>query len=149
MLQDVCTSRAARLLSRRQIACLSITFRRPKPSPPAGQFIIDMLPNNTIAPIQSSSATLRLIPGPPNNSRQNIQPVLPPAVSVPVVCRPTLAETAFPHVVVVNPTPHPTPPETPILHNTFCPTQLLSEHLLPPLPSPVLMMPPPRWAERR
>ena len=65
-----------------------------------------------------------------------------PAVSVPAVCLPTLADPLFPRVVVVNPTPHPTPPATPILHNTSCSAQLPSEHLLPPLPSPVLVMPP-------
>lgn len=93
-----------------------------------------MLPHNAIP-------SLRLPPA-EQHSRDKVDPVTLPAVSLPTVCLPStpiLADSVFPRVVVVNPTPHPTPPATPVLRNAASPAQLPSEHLLPPLPSPALM----------
>lgn len=67
-----------------------------------------------------------------------------PVVSLPAVClprTPPTEEATFPRVVIVNPTPHPTPPATPIINSNPSSVypQLPSTHLLPPLPSPMLL----------
>ena len=116
-------------------SCLSISFSRPKRNPSVGQFIVDILPHNEFPPVRLPSAAQRSIPNPAKSVRENLHPVPP----LPAVCLPPLTDSASLRVVVVNPTPHPTPPATPILNNTSSATQIPSEHLLPPLPSPLLM----------
>ncbi|OAX42714.1 hypothetical protein K503DRAFT_766506 [Rhizopogon vinicolor AM-OR11-026] len=102
---------------------LSTSFR-PKSSPFVGQIIIDMLPNNL------------LIPEKPRSRYPIPQPTVP---SVQLPSTPASIEAPFPRVIVVNPTPQPTPPMTPYINNdppgTSQPPSVL---LLPPLPAPVL-----------
>ncbi|KAG1729862.1 uncharacterized protein EDB91DRAFT_1158861 [Suillus paluster] len=100
---------------------LSTSFR-PKSSPFVGRIIIDMLPNNVIISDKPSPR----------------QPTVP---SVQLPSTPTSTEAYFPRVVVVNPTPQPTPPMTPSLDDDPPGTsQPSSTFLLPPLPPPVLTM---------
>ncbi|KAG0702840.1 hypothetical protein DFH29DRAFT_919994 [Suillus ampliporus] len=101
---------------------LSTSFR-PKSSPFVGRIIIDMLPNNVI--ISDKPHVLQ-------------QPTVP---SVQLPSTPASAEAYFPRVVVVNPTPQPTPPMTPSLDDDPpSASQPPSTFLLPPLPPPVLAM---------
>ncbi|KAG2364583.1 hypothetical protein BDR07DRAFT_1330441 [Suillus spraguei] len=102
------------------------TSFRPKSSAFVGRIIIDMLPNNVLIPDKTPS------PCPLQ------QPTMP---SVQLPSTPTSAEAYFPRVVVVNPTPQPTPPMTPSLSEQRTgASQPPSTFLLPPLPPPALMM---------
>lgn len=87
------------------------TSFRPKSSSFVGRIIIDMLPNSVLIP-------------------------QPPTVQLP-----TPQQDYFPRVVVVNPTPQPTPPMTPSLsEEPTSASQPPSTFLLPPLPQPALIM---------
>ncbi|KAG2146105.1 uncharacterized protein EDB93DRAFT_1251070 [Suillus bovinus] len=104
---------------------LSTSFR-PKSSSFVGRIIIDMLPNNALIPDKT--------PSPPSLQ----QPTVP---SVQLPSTPTSTEAYFPRVVVVNPTPQPTPPMTPSLsEEPIHASQPSSTFLLPPLPPPTLIM---------
>ncbi|KAG2347852.1 hypothetical protein BDR05DRAFT_996189 [Suillus weaverae] len=104
---------------------LSTSFR-PKSSSFVGRIIIDMLPNNVLIPDKTPSPC----------SLQ--QPTVP---SVQLPSTPTSAGGYFPRVVVVNPTPQPTPPMTPSLNEEpTSASQPPSTFLLPPLPPPALIM---------
>ncbi|KAH7913810.1 hypothetical protein BJ138DRAFT_1145327 [Hygrophoropsis aurantiaca] len=106
---------------------------RGKPSSFVGRIIVDMLPNNVLVSDKpgSSPAGPRLVTSQPPQYR--------PVPSVQLPSSPTSSEASFPRVVVVNPTPHPTPPTTPILHNDRPGApQPPSTYLLPPLPPPAL-----------
>lgn len=101
-----------------------------------------MLPNSAIERIRSPSAGKGPLLSPLSASREIIEPHK--YMTLPAVCLPSTPPTSgsAPRVVVVNPTPHPTPPATPILTHANPVVrghQLPSTHLLPPLPSPVLM----------
>ncbi|KAF8434182.1 hypothetical protein L210DRAFT_3649355 [Boletus edulis BED1] len=114
------------------------SFTRGKSTPCVGRLIVDMLPNHLFIPQYKSShaTTAKLVTPPPT-----VQPFRSCDLNVPHVQLPTTAETPFPYVVVVNPTPHPTPPTTPILHDdTPGAPRPLSTFLLPPLPPPALRM---------
>jgi len=119
-------------------SCFSLSIGCHKSSPTMGTFIVDILPQIAVPPTRLPSVTQT------DTFREKLHPVKLPPVTLPTVCLPStpspiLADlSVFPRVVVVNPTPHPTPPATPILRNVTSPA-LPSEHLLPPLPSPVLM----------
>jgi hypothetical protein len=103
---------------------LSTSFRTKSSS--VGRIIIDMLPNNIHIPDKTPSP---YSPG---------QPTVP---SVQLPSTPTSAEAYFPRVVVVNPTPQPTPPMTPSLsEEPIGISQPPSAFLLPPLPPPALIM---------
>ncbi|KAH7926383.1 hypothetical protein BV22DRAFT_1087227 [Leucogyrophana mollusca] len=106
-----------------------------KPSSFVGRMIIDMLPQTVLVckkPTNSLGAP-RALPG----ERQKPQQPQVPSVRLP--SSPSSTQTSFPRVVVVNPTPHPTPPTTPILHNDRPGApQPPSTYLLPPLPPPAL-----------
>ncbi|KAF8557064.1 hypothetical protein OG21DRAFT_398937 [Imleria badia] len=109
---------------------------RGKSTPCVGRVIVDMLPNQLFIPQCKSTpaaTTKAVLSTPP--------PTVQPSrdLNVPFVQLPSSAETPFPRLVVVNPTPHPTPPTTPILHDdTPGAPQPLSTFLLPPLPPPAL-----------
>ncbi|KAG1905388.1 uncharacterized protein F5891DRAFT_1170427 [Suillus fuscotomentosus] len=104
---------------------LSTSFR-PKSSSFVGRIIIDMLPNNVLIPDKTPS---------PCSLQQ------PPVPSVQLPSTPTSTEAYFPRVVVVNPTPQPTPPMTPSLsEERTSASQPPSTFLLPPLPPPTLIM---------
>lgn len=118
--------RTSQFSSGTPVAPLLTTSFRPKSSSFAGRIIIDMLPNNILIPDKTPSPC-------------SLQQATVPSVQLPST--PTSAEAYFPRVVVVNPTPQPTPPMTPSLSEE--PTgasQPPSTFLLPPLPSPALMM---------
>lgn len=103
-----------------------------------GRLIVDMLPNQIFIPHRKSSSaatTITVLSTPPPTT----QPSRASDLNVPLVQLPTPAHAPFPRVVVVNPTPHPTPPTTPILHDdTPGAPQPPSTFLLPPLPPPAL-----------
>ena len=109
-----------------------------KSTPCVGRLIVEMLPNHIIIPqCKSTSATTTtvLLSTPP----PTVQLSRSVDLNVPHVQLPTIAEKPCPRVVVVNPTPHPTPPTTPILHDdTPGAPQLPSTFLSPPLPPPAL-----------
>ena len=111
---------------------------RGKSTPRVGRLIVDMLPNQLLIPQRKSIpaiTTVAVLSTPP----PTVQPSRSCDLNVPLVQLPTSAETPFPRVVVVNPTPHPTPPTTPILHDdTPGAPQPPSTFLLPPLPPPAL-----------
>ena len=114
----------------------SSSFIRGKTTPCVGRLIIDMLPNHLVIPQTKST---------PASTARAVLSTPPPTVqpsrdaNVPFVQLPAAADALFPRVVVVNPTPHPTPPTTPILHDdTPGAPQPPSTFLLPPLPPPVL-----------
>ncbi|KAH0825779.1 hypothetical protein J3R83DRAFT_8873 [Lanmaoa asiatica] len=114
------------------------SFTRGKSTPCVGRLIVDMLPNQLFIPQRKSTpvtaATAVLSTPPPS-----VQPSRTCDFNVPLVQLPTSAQAPFPRVVVVNPTPHPTPPTTPILHDdTPGAPQPPSTFLLPPLPPPAL-----------
>lgn len=110
---------------------------RGKSTPCVGRLIVDMLPNQVFVPQCKSTpaTTMAILSTPP----PTVQPSRSCDLNVPLVQLPSSAETPFPRVVVVNPTPHPTPPTTPILHDdTPGAPQPPSTFLLPPLPPPAL-----------
>jgi hypothetical protein len=111
---------------------------RGKSTPHVGRLIVDMLPNQLLIPqrkLTPAITMMAVLPTPPPTA----QPSRSCDLNVPLVQLPTSAETPFPRVVVVNPTPHPTPPTTPILHDdTPGAPQPPSTFLLPPLPPPAL-----------
>ena len=115
------------------------SFTRGKPTVCVGQLIVDMLPNHLPLPQRkpSSASTATMLPSP--MSPPTVRPSESRESDVPLVQLPAPAEPPFPRVVVVNPTPHPTPPTTPILHDDppGAP-QPPSAFLLPPLPAPAL-----------
>ncbi|KZV60928.1 hypothetical protein PENSPDRAFT_619649 [Peniophora sp. CONT] len=109
-----------------------------------GRIIVDMLPENkidTTPPSRRPSVT-----GPPEPvsfradssslPTPDVETVAPfPTVVLPPISTNlgTTAPTAFPRVVIVNPTPHPTPPATPAPHSSaLVAPQPLHTHLLPP-----------------
>lgn len=117
-----------------------------------GNFIIDILPDEFIVPPSASnqlpktsqdratSGTDSSVPTLTNNSPQTVvqpRPLVPlPTMQLPSTPPPdTLTTPGFPRVVVVNPTPHPTPPATPHLTQsvTAFPAGPASTHLLLPL----------------
>lgn len=103
----------------------------------AGRLIIDILPGKLsfAAPSEKPQAAKRprptLISDPSTPSR--------PVVSVQTPSTPPSAASNFPKVVVVNPTPHPTPPATPQMPPRATPAFPSSAqaptHLLPPPPT--------------
>ncbi|KAG2756801.1 hypothetical protein P692DRAFT_20867853 [Suillus brevipes Sb2] len=104
---------------------LSTSFR-PKSSSFVGRIIIDMLPNSVLIPDKMPSPC-------------SLKPPTVPSVQLPST--PTSAQGYFPRVVVVNPTPQPTPPMTPSLsEEPTSASQPPSTFLLPPLPQPALIM---------
>ncbi|KII85260.1 hypothetical protein PLICRDRAFT_701423 [Plicaturopsis crispa FD-325 SS-3] len=100
-----------------------------------GQIICDMLPNHITPPPRSPTVEHAA----PNPELVQPQPEVP---SVRLPGNPPAMP--FPKVVVVNPTPHPTPPATPHPHHpsAVAPDHVSSAHLLPPLPPPALTVPP-------
>ncbi|KAG8213478.1 hypothetical protein J3R82DRAFT_12015 [Butyriboletus roseoflavus] len=108
---------------------------RGTPTSGVGRLIVDMLPNQIFIPqpkSTSATTTTAVLSTPPSTVRSS-------DLNVPVVHLPTPAQSTFPRVVVVNPTPHPTPPTTPVLHDdTPGAPQPPSTFLLPPLPPPAL-----------
>ncbi|KIK97464.1 hypothetical protein PAXRUDRAFT_824897 [Paxillus rubicundulus Ve08.2h10] len=125
-------------------AAPSTSFSRRRPSSSVGRIIVDMLPTHALIPekrsLPSTTATTTTM------SLANAAVVLPmscdPRVpSVPLLATPTLTEASFPRVVVVNPTPRPTPPSTPMLdEDSPGAPQPPSTFLLPPLPPPALRL---------
>ncbi|KAG9314786.1 hypothetical protein JVU11DRAFT_3871 [Chiua virens] len=117
---------------------------RGKPSPRVGRLIVDMLSNQFSPPQRkpntASLSTMAVLSTPP----PTLQPPRSCEPNVPLVQLPATPEGPFPRVIVVNPTPHPTPPTTPILHDdTPGAPQPPSTFLLPPLPPPALRPPVP------
>ncbi|KAH7881745.1 hypothetical protein F5I97DRAFT_675628 [Phlebopus sp. FC_14] len=111
-------------------APLSASFSRGKSAPFVGRIIVDMLPNNVLVREKRFSPSTPAAECP----RMDLQV---PSVQLPST--PPSTQEAFPRVVVVNPTPHPTPPTTPILHDDVPGApQPPSTFLLPPLPPPPL-----------
>ncbi|KIJ60358.1 hypothetical protein HYDPIDRAFT_32324 [Hydnomerulius pinastri MD-312] len=122
---------------------LSTSFGRGRSSPFVGRIIVDMLPNNVIIsekrPSPSSPSTARSTALRPPSLPQAPTPSILQVPSVQLPSTPASTEASFPRVVVVNPTPHPTPPTTPILHDDIPGApQPPSTFLLPPLPPPAL-----------
>ncbi|EIW57139.1 uncharacterized protein TRAVEDRAFT_20847 [Trametes versicolor FP-101664 SS1] len=95
-----------------------------------GKMILDILPRKVDVDSEKKLARHPIIvqPKPIVASLPSVH--LPPSSSQP-------GETSFPRVVVVNPTPHPTPPATPHLSHppNLTAAAHTSTHLLPPLPA--------------
>ncbi|KIJ13152.1 hypothetical protein PAXINDRAFT_117466 [Paxillus involutus ATCC 200175] len=145
------TPERPRIYPSRSAAPPSTSFSRRRPSSSVGRIIVDMLPNNTLLPEKRSLPSTTAM----TTTSSTHSAVVPPIScdhripSVPLLATPTLTEASFPRVVVVNPTPRPTPPSTPMLdEDSPGAPQPPSTFLLPPLPPPALRLrqpqPPPQ-----
>ena len=121
----------------------------PKSPPRAGKIIIEILPDTLVIPPRSpkpaerksssTSGTSTVIPTATANTPQSTTtatlPSQRPVISVPSNTTSPSTSLGFPSVVVVNPTPHPTPPATPLALRPVSGISALapaSTHLLPP-----------------
>ncbi|KAH8092627.1 hypothetical protein BXZ70DRAFT_448689 [Cristinia sonorae] len=118
---------------------------QPKSAPRAGKFIIEILPDTLNIPPRSSKPTERnsstsgtppSIPTVVANTAQATTPPQRPVITVPSNTTSPSHSLGFPSVVVVNPTPHPTPPATPQALRPVVPGApafpAASTHLFPP-----------------
>ncbi|KAI0819287.1 hypothetical protein BC628DRAFT_1342326 [Trametes gibbosa] len=102
-----------------------------------GKMILDILPRKVDVHAEKNLSRSPAVPS-------ILQP-RPVVASVPRMQLPStpahLPATSFPHVVVIVPTPHPTPPATPGISHppTLAATAQTSSHLLPPHPARSLM----------
>ena len=124
-------------------SCLCISFGQKTPYTSVGKFIVDALSGSSMSLVHPSRHRLGMQSS-ATMDETNPTPITAtlPLVSLPAVClprTPPTEKTTFPRVVVVNPTPHPTPPATPTSHPSTVHPQLPSMHLLPPLHSPMLL----------
>ena len=125
-------------------SCLCISFGRPT-NTSVGKLIVDTLSGSAMSLVHPSQYRLGKvqrdsIQSPATKDETNPTPITTlPLLSLPTVYLPPTEKATFPRVVVVNPTPHPTPPATPISNSTSVYAQLPSMHLLPPLASPTLL----------
>ena len=117
----------------------------PKAAPRAGKIIIEILPDTLVIPPRSpkpaehtsatTSGTSTAIPTVAATTPQGTVSPQRPVISVPSNTTSPSTSLGFPSVVVVNPTPHPTPPATPLALRPVSGISALapaSTHLLPP-----------------
>lgn len=115
----------------------TIASPRPRSLPAVGKIICDILPEKIILPPRQ--------PPPPELMACTVNVATPSPVlftTVSTLLTPTTSTTGvppFPKVVIVNPTPHPTPPATPLsshqVHHTgLNPISHLPSHLAPGRP---------------
>ncbi|KAH9173791.1 hypothetical protein EDB89DRAFT_1884888 [Lactarius sanguifluus] len=115
--------------------------RRPRPlssrskpnPPPVGKIICDMIPDKLdLAAAKTPSVLVN--PDPvivaADPGAMLVAPI--PSMLLPPPSTPPTAVGIFPRVVVVNPTPHPTPPATPIPAGPPSPIPSSAQHLAPP-----------------
>ncbi|KAH9052701.1 hypothetical protein EDB87DRAFT_1656128 [Lactarius vividus] len=107
---------------------------RSKPNlPPVGKIICDMIPDKLdLAAAKPPSVLVN--PDPvivaADPGAMLVAPI--PSMLLPPPSTPPAAVGAFPRVVVVNPTPHPTPPATPVPAGPPSPIPSSAQHLAPP-----------------
>ncbi|KAH9957133.1 hypothetical protein BC827DRAFT_1227745, partial [Russula dissimulans] len=108
---------------------------RPIPNPPVGKIICDMIPDRFyLASIKPPTRPLLPKPDPIIVAADPGAMVVPPIPSMllPPPSTPPPSGGLFPRVVVVNPTPHPTPPATPVPADHPTPLPSTGQHLAPP-----------------
>ncbi|KAI9439508.1 hypothetical protein H4582DRAFT_2074805 [Lactarius indigo] len=107
---------------------------RSKPNPPpVGKIICDMIPEKLdLAPAKLPSVLVN--PDPVIVAADpGVMLVAPiPSMLLPPPSTPPTTVGIFPRVVVVNPTPHPTPPATPVPAGPPSPLPSSAQHLAPP-----------------
>ncbi|THH29477.1 hypothetical protein EUX98_g4704 [Antrodiella citrinella] len=115
----------------------------PKAASRAGKIIIEILPDTLVVPPRrnlnlkeckptSSGTTSAVIPTVVANPHPSNVPLQRPVISVPSNATSPSTSLGFPSVVVVNPTPHPTPPATPQALRPVSGAPTFATHLLPP-----------------
>ncbi|KAA1479005.1 hypothetical protein DENSPDRAFT_846016 [Dentipellis sp. KUC8613] len=117
--------------------------KRTKSNSSVGQIICDMIPDKLVVSTAKRSPSVGDKVAPVNASTLEpcivVAPVpstLLPAMRLPPSTPPS-GSSLFPRVVVVNPTPHPTPPATPVPVANTHPTMPSGQtHLIPPPRSP-------------
>ncbi|TCD62494.1 hypothetical protein EIP91_006815 [Steccherinum ochraceum] len=130
----------------RRLSTASMPARpHPKSTPRAGKFIIEILPDTLAIPPRSPkpaqdrpttpSGTASAIPTVVPSTPRSTVPAQRPLINVPSNTTSPSTSLGFPSVVVVNPTPHPTPPATPLALRPLAGASSFasaSAHLLPP-----------------
>ena len=107
-----------------------------KPAAPVGKIICDMIPRKLDlallkSPMRSPLPKLDPIIVAADPGTMVVTPV-PSMLLPPPTTPPPPTGGLFPRVVVVNPTPHPTPPATPVPSGPPPPLQTTGQHLAPP-----------------
>ena len=106
-----------------------------KSAPPVGKIICDMIPHKLDlavlkSPMRPPLPKLDPIIVAADPGAMVVTPV--PSMLLPPPTTPPPSGGLFPRVVVVNPTPHPTPPATPVPSGPPPPLQTTGQHLAPP-----------------